>query len=283
MSGAPATIGRGRGAKRKQLAGPLWKRAVLPTYVFVVLAVTLVPIIIMVVYSLNKAPNERLTFSWHGFTTEWYKGIFDIPDLTSALVTSLEVAALSTVIAVAIGTPAALALTRYRFRGRGVGDLVVLADIAAPSVVVGASLLGLYVYLGISRGFGTILIAHVAFNIAFVIIVLQARLRDIDPSLSEAARDLGSSPFNAFWLVTLPVIYPAILSASLLAFALSIDDFIITSFVAGQTLTFPLWVYGSVKVGIPPQVFAMGTLIFAVGVLIAIAGLVSARRAKPQT
>ena len=279
MSAAPATIGR----RRRSLAGPLWKRAVLPIYVLIVLVVTLVPIVVMIVYSLNKAPNQRLSFSWHGFTTEWYRHVFDIPDLTSALVTSLEIAALSTVIAVAIGTPAALALTRYRFRGRGVGDLVVLADIAAPSVVVGASLLGLYVYLGVSRGFGTILIAHVAFNIAFVIIVLQARLRDIDPSLSEAARDLGSSPFNAFWLVTLPVIYPAILSASLLAFALSIDDFIITSFVAGQTLTFPLWVYGSVKVGIPPQVFAMGTLIFAVGVLIAIAGLVSARRAKPQT
>ena len=106
----------------------------------------------------------------------------------------------------------------------------------------------------------------------------QARLRDIDPSLSEAARDLGSNPIQAFWLITVPVIFPAILSAALLAAALSIDDFIITSFVAGQTLTFPLWVYGSVKVGIPPQVFAMGTLIFAVGVLIAIAGLVMARR-----
>ena len=278
MSGATADLA---GAGRKALAGPLWKRAVLPSYVFVVLAVTLVPIIVMIVYSLNQAPNKRLSFSWQGFTTEWYRRLFEIPDLTSALVTSLEIAALSTVIAVAIGTPAALALARYRFRGRGTGDLVILADIAAPSVVVGASLLGLFVYLGVNRGFGTILIAHVAFNVAFVVIVLQARLRDIDPSLSEAARDLGSSPIQAFWLVTVPVIFPAILSAALLAAALSIDDFIITSFVAGQTLTFPLWVYGSVKVGIPPQVFAMGTLIFAVGVLIAIAGLVIARR-SPQ-
>ncbi len=233
---------------------------------------TLVPIAVIVLYSFNQAPNERLTFAWQGFTTDWYKRLFEIPDLTSALVTSLEVAALSTVIAVAIGMPAALALARYRFRGRGLGDLVILADIAAPSVVVGASLLGFFVYLGVSRGFGTILIAHVAFNVAIVVVVLQSRLRDLDPSLSEAARDLGSSPWSAFWRVTMPVIFPAILSASLLAFALSIDDFIITSFVAGQTLTFPLWVYGSVKVGIPPQVFAMGTLIFAVGVLIAVAG-----------
>jgi spermidine/putrescine transport system permease protein len=248
-----------------------------------VLLVTLVPIGVMILYSFNQAPNERISFTWQGFTSEWYQRLFEIPDLTSALVTSLEVAALSTVIAVAIGTPAALALARYRFWGRGSGDLVILADIAAPSVVVGASLLGLFVYLGVSRGFGTILIAHVAFNIAFVVVVLQSRLRDLDPSLAEAARDLGSSPWNAFWLVTMPVIFPAILSASLLAAVLSIDDFIITSFVAGQKLTFPLWVYGSVKVGIPPQVFAMGTLIFAAGVLIAIAGLVAARRSPAQS
>jgi len=277
VSGATAVSGR----RPRSLAGPLWKRAVLPVYVFFVLALTLVPIIVMILYSLNEAPHERLTFTWQGFTTEWYRRLFEIPDLTSALVTSLEIAALSTVIAVAIGVPAALALTRYRFRGRGAGDLVILADIAAPSVVVGASLLGLFVYLGISRGFGTILIAHVAFNIAFVVIVLQSRLQDLDPALSEAARDLGSSPLQAFWLVTVPVIFPAILSAALLAAALSIDDFIITSFVNGQTLTFPLWVYGSVKVGIPPQVFAMGTMIFFAGVLIAIVGLVNARRTAP--
>lgn len=280
MSAAPLIAGRRR---RRNLAGPLWKRAVLPAYVLIVLAVTLVPIVVMIVYSFNEAPNQRLSFSWHGFTTEWYRHLFEIPDLTSALVTSLEIAALSTVIAVAIGTPAALALTRYRFRGRGIGDLVILADIAAPSVVVGASLLGLFVYLGISRGFATILIAHVAFNVAFVVIVLQSRLRDIDPALSEAARDLGSSPLQAFWLVTVPVIFPAILSAALLAAALSIDDFIITSFVNGQTLTFPLWVYGSVKVGIPPQVFAMGTVIFLAGVLIAAFGVAGALRTQPRT
>lgn len=264
--------------RRGKPAGPAWKGAVLPAYVFLIVAVTFVPIGVMVLYSFNQAPNERLSFSWQGFTTEWYSRLFEIPDLTSALVTSLEVAALSSAIAVAIGTPAALALARYRFRGRAVGDLVILADIAAPSVVVGASLLGLFVYLGVNRGFGTILISHVAFNVAFVVVVLQSRLRDIDPQLSEAARDLGSSPLQAFWLVTVPVIFPAILSASLLAAALSIDDFIITSFVAGQTLTFPLWVYGSVKVGIPPQVFAMGTVIFIGGVLIALAALINARR-----
>ncbi len=281
MSGAPGTVAAPAGSgKRRGLQAPLWRRALLPTYVFGVVLVTLVPIIVIVAYSFNQAPNERLSFAWHGFTTEWYRRLFEIPDLTDALLHSLEIAAISTVIAVAIGTPAAIALSRYRFRGRGMSDLVILADIAAPSVVVGASLLGFFVYLGVSRGLGTILIAHVAFNVAFVVVVLQSRLRDLDPSLAEAARDLGANSWQAFWQIVLPVIYPAIFSAALLAAALSIDDFIITSFVAGQTLTFPLWVFGSVKVGIPPQVFAMGTLIFAAGVLVAIVALISGRRSQ---
>jgi spermidine/putrescine transport system permease protein len=156
-------------------------------------------------------------------------------------------------------------------------DLVILADIAAPSVVVGASLLGFFIYLGVPRGFATILIAHVAFNIAFVVVVVQARVRDLDQSLVEAAQDLGANPFVAFWKVTFPLIFPGVLAGALLAFALSIDDFIITSFVAGQTLTFPLWVYGAVKVGIPPQVFVMGTLIFVTGVALAAVSLIAQR------
>src|SRR5215216_198809 len=124
----------------------------------------------------------------------------------------------------------------------------------------------------------TIRLAHLVVNIAFVVVVLQARLADLDESLIDAAQDLGANPWTAFWKVTFPLIFPGILAAALLAFALSIDDFIITSFIAGQTLTFPLWVYGAVKVGIPPQVFVMGTLIFLTGVLFAIAGLLAQRR-----
>jgi spermidine/putrescine transport system permease protein len=255
-----------------------WTRFVLPTYVVLVLLYTLVPIAVMILYGFNQTPSGRLTFAWNGFTFDWYRQVFQISDLTDALIHSLEIASLSTVIAVALGTPAALALARYRFRGRGLGDVVVLADIAAPSVVVGASLLGFFVYLGIPRGFETILITHVAFNVAFVIVVVQARMTDLDQTIVEAAQDLGASPWVAFWKVTFPLIFPGILAASLLAFALSIDDFIITSFVAGQTLTFPLWVYGAVKIGIPPQVFVMGTLIFVVGVMFAAAAAVVQRR-----
>jgi len=255
-----------------------WKNLILPTYTKLIIAYLLVPIAVMILYSFNKAPSGRLTFAWKGFTLDWYKHPFDIPDLTSALVHSLEIASLSTLIATALGVPAALALARYRFRGRALSDLVILADIAAPSVVVGASLLGFFIYLGVPRGFATILIAHVAFNVAFVVVVVQARVRDLDESLVEAAKDLGANPLVAFWKVTFPLIFPGILAGALLAFALSIDDFIITSFVAGQTLTFPLWVYGAVKVGIPPQVFVMGTLIFLAGVAIAIANVVAQRR-----
>jgi spermidine/putrescine transport system permease protein len=270
-SGAPGILGTRPPGRRPKA------RIALHAWAWAVIAYTLVPIGVMILYGFNQAPSGRLTFAWKGFTLDWYAQLFDIPDLTDALVHSLEIAALSTVIAVALGVPAALALARYRFRGRGLADLVILADIAAPSVVVGASLLGFYVYFGIARGFGTILIAHVAFNVAFVIVVIQARVRDLDQSLIDAANDLGASPWVAFWKVTLPLIFPGILAAALLAFALSIDDFIITSFVAGQTLTFPLWVYGAVKVGIPPQVFVMGTLIFVTGVALAVASLIAQR------
>ena len=278
MSGEATAVPAARPAPRARPGQRRWTRLILPTYCVLVLLYTLIPIGVMVLYGFNQAPSGRLTFAWNGFTLDWYRHLFEIPDLTDALVHSLEIASLSTLIATALGTPAALALARYRFRGRGVADVVILSDVAAPSVVVGASLLGFFVYLGMPRGFTTILIAHVAFNIAFVVVVVQARVTDLDEALVEAARDLGATPWMAFWKVTFPLIFPGILAAALLAFALSIDDFIITSFVAGQTLTFPLWVYGAVKVGIPPQVFVMGTLIFLTGILFAIAGVLANRR-----
>ena len=191
---------------------------------------------------------------------------------------SLELAAGSTAISLLLGVPLALALARYRFRGTGAVDSVIFADIAAPAVVVGASLLSFFLTLNVARGLLTILIAHVAFNVAYVAVIVRARAVGSRRSIEKAAADLGAGPWTAFRTVTLPLLAPGIVAAALLAFAMSIDDFIITQFVAGQTLTFPLWVYGAVKVGIPPQVFVMGTLIFAAGVLIAIANTVLQRR-----
>jgi spermidine/putrescine transport system permease protein len=255
-------------------------RLILPVYTWGAIAYTIVPITVMIAYSFNATPSGRLTFHWQGFTTQWYQQMFDITDLTNALLHSLEVAVGSTAIAVAIGTPLALALARYRFRGRTVTDAVIFTDIAAPSVVVGASLLSLFITLNVPRGLVTIVIAHVAFNVAFVVVVVRARVLGFDRSIEKAAYDLGAGPWITFQKVTLPLIFPGIVAASLLAFAMSIDDFVITSFVAGQTLTFPLWVYGAVKVGIPPQVFVMGTLIFFGGVMLAVLNAIFQRHSS---
>lgn len=273
---APA-VGPGPRARRKPLR---LGRFVLPVYTWLVILYTVIPIAVMIVYSFNQAPSGRATFKWLGFTTQWYSQVFDIPDLTTALVHSLEVASISTLIAVTIGTPMAMALARYRFWGKAATEAVIFTDIAAPSVVVGASLLSLFITLNLARGIATILIAHVAFNVAFVVVVVRARIVGLDRSIEKAAQDLGANPWVTFQRVTLPLILPGIIAAGLLAFAMSIDDFIITSFVAGQTLTFPLWVYGAVKVGIPPQVFVMGTLIFFAGVLITLANVFLQRRTK---
>ena len=250
----------------------------LPVYTWLVILYTVIPIFVIIAYGFNQAPSGRLTFAWQGFTTQWYQQVFDIPDLTAALEHSLELAFGSTAIAIVLGTPLALALARYRFGAKRPVDAVIFLDIAAPSVVVGASLLSFFITLNVARGLVTILIAHVAFNIAFVTVVVRARVVGLDRSLDRAAADLGANPWTAFVKVTLPLIMPGIVAAALLAFAMSIDDFIITQFVAGQSTTFPLWVYGAVKVGIPPQVFVMGTLIFIGGVLLAGVNVLLQRR-----
>jgi len=255
-----------------------WTRWVLPTYVGVVMFYLVSPILVMIVYSFNDSGFKKVSFKWLGFTAKWYPRVFDKPDLTAALKNSLTVAAISTVIATAFGTLIALALVRYRFRGKGAAELVMFMNISAPEIVLGASLLSLFITFGVSRGMVTIIVAHVMFNIAYVVVTVRARLAGFQRSLEEAAQDLGAGPWATFWRVTFPIIFPGILAGALLAFALSIDDFVITNFNAGAVQTFPLWVYGAVKVGIPPQVFVMGTLIFAAGVLLAITNVVLQRK-----
>ena len=258
-----------------------WTRFVLPSYVALVILYLMTPIFMIVLYGFNQTGSaKRITVSyvWHGFTLDWYRHLFQIPDLTDALRTSLVLAAASTVIATILGTLVALALVRYRFRGRGATDVVLFANIAAPEIVLGASLLSLFVLLNVQRGFQTLLIAHVMFSIAYVTVTVRTRLAGFDRSLEEAAQDLGAGPLTTFRLVTLPLIFPGILAGALLAFALSIDDFVITQFNAGQKVTFPLWVFGVSRVGIPPQVFVMGTLIFMFGVVVALTNVLLQRR-----
>ena len=257
-----------------------WTRFILPTYAGLVMLYLVTPILIMILYGFNNSGPKRVSFRWLGWSLYGYIHLFAKPDLTQALKNSLLVGVVSTIIATILGTLIALALVRYRYRGRSATDFVLFLNISAPEIVLGASLLSLFISFGVPRGIATIIIAHVMFNIAYVAVTVRARLAGFDRSLEEAAGDLGASPMQTFVKVTLPIIWPGILAGGLLAFALSIDDFIITNFNAGTTQTFPLWVYGAVKVGIPPQVFVMGTLIFMGGVVIAAINVVAARRKK---
>ena len=268
-----ATPSGDAGSRRRR-----WTRFILPAYVAFVMFYLVLPILVMIIYGFNESGVKKVSFRWLGFTTQWYERLFFFSDLTAALKNSLIIAAVSTVIATILGTLIALALVRYRFRGRSGVDFVLFMNISAPEIVLGASLLSLFVTFGVPRGMLTILIAHVMFNIAYVAITVRARLVGFDRSVEEAAQDLGAGPWTTFFKVTLPLIFPGVVAGALLAFVLSIDDFVITNFNAGSTQTFPLWVYGAVKIGIPPQVFLMGTLIFMFGVVLAIANGVLQRR-----
>jgi spermidine/putrescine transport system permease protein len=257
-----------------------WTRFVLPTYSWLVIFYLVIPIIAMVVYSLNQVntPTPNVSFAWNGFTTKWYSQWNQIPGLTPAFVLSLKLAAASTLLATILGTLVALSLVRYRFRGKLILEQVMFMNIAAPEIVLGASLLGLFVTINLARGFLTLVLAHVSFSIAYVAITVRARLAGFDRSLEEAARDLGANAWVTFQKVTLPIIFPGILAGALMAFALSIDDFVTSNFVAGVNPTFPLWVYGASRIGIPPQVLVFGTFLFAVGLLCAVMSIVIQRR-----
>jgi spermidine/putrescine transport system permease protein len=260
-----------------------WTRFILPVYSWLVIAYLVLPIFVMVAYSFNKVTTglPQVSFTWNGFTTQWYRQWSDIPGLTSAFWLSVRIALANTVLATIIGTLLALALVRYRsakFRGKTLIEQTMFLNIAAPEIVLGASLLGLFVTINLARGFTTLLLAHVGFSIAYVAITVRARLSGFDRSLEEAAADLGANSWTTFQKITLPIIMPGILAGALMAFALSIDDFVTSNFVSGNVVPFPVWVYGATRVGIPPQVFVFGTAIFAIGILCAFASIVVARR-----
>jgi spermidine/putrescine transport system permease protein len=252
-------------------------RWILPLWGWAVILWLSIPIIVMIVFGFNDTTG-KFNIRWQGFTLHWYRDVFDIGDLTNAFFESLKIAALSTIGATILGTFLGIALGRYRFRGSGSVTLLLFANIAAPEVVLGAALLSMFLTLGVPRGFWTITVAHIMFSLAYVAVTVRARMAGMDQSLEEASRDLGAGPIVTFTRVTLPTIMPGVLAGALLAFALSIDDYIITSFNAGNTVTFPLYVYGASRTGIPPQVNVMGTLIFLFGVVLAIAGAITTRR-----
>lgn len=253
----------------------------LPIYAVLATLYLLIPIAVIALFSFGATPRGKLTFALdEGFTLEYWETIFNITELNEALVTSIELAALATLISTAIGTAMAIALVRHQFRGRRLANLLIVIPMASPEVVIGAALLSMFVYASFSLGFETLLIAHVMFCISFVVVVVRSRLIGFDRKLEEAAADLGATPFTTFRLVTLPLIAPGVVAAGMLAFALSIDDFVISNFNSGTTVTFPLYVYGVSLRGIPVQVNAIATLIFLVASAAAIAVMVQQRRAE---
>jgi len=257
------------------------RRNALPIYTGFAIAYMLIPIAIIAVFSFGATPKDKLTFGLNeGFTLEYWTSAFSLPQLNEALLTSIRLAAFSTVISTAIGTAMAIALVRHAFRGRRVTNLLIVIPMATPEVVIGAALLSMFIYYSFALGFTTLLIAHVMFSISFVVVVVRSRLIGFDRHLEEAAADLGASPLTAFRTVTLPLLMPGIVAAGLLAFALSIDDFVISNFNSGTTVTFPLYVYGVSLRGIPVQVNALATMLFVLAVVAAALVLWQQRRAE---
>jgi spermidine/putrescine transport system permease protein len=236
---------------------------VLTVYSFLFFAYLLLPIAIVVVFSFNH-PSGKFNYIWQGFTWDNWLHWDGVPGIRSAIFLSIEIALVASVVATALGTMIALALVRYGFRGRGTTNILIFLPLSTPEIVLGASLLTLFLNFNVIFGFWTILIAHIMFCISFAVVTVKARLVGFDRHLEEAAMDLGANEWTTFRKVTLPLIAPAILAALLLCFAISIDDFVVTYFNSGSEVTFPLFVWGAARIGAPPQVNVIGTAIFVI-------------------
>ena len=266
-----------------QRFGRFIDRYLLLIYTGLAVLYLMLPVIVIAVFSFND-PAGRSNFVWQGFTFDAWLRPFAVAGIDKAVYTSLAVALGSTIVSTILGTLIALGLTRYQFRGRSATNFFIFLPMATPEIVLGASLLTLYVSIGappfFPLGFLTILIAHIMFNISYVVVTVRARLSGFPTHLEEAAMDLGATPWTTFWKVTFPLILPGITAAALLAFSLSIDDFVITNFTGGTTTqTFPMFIYAKNRIGIPPQVNVIGTVIFGVAVgLVALSVLLQRRR-----
>jgi spermidine/putrescine transport system permease protein len=221
-----------------------------------------IPILVLVVFSFN---SSKFSVEWTGFTWQWYTRLLERPDIINGLKASVIVGLAATVLSAVFGTLIALALARHKFRGRTALEAFLYVPLVTPEIVVGISLLILFVLIGIPLGLTTITIAHVAFCISFVVVVVLARLQGLDQNLEEAAMTLGADEFTTFFKITLPQIWPGVLSGALLAFTMSFDDYVITSFVSGTgSSTLPIVVYGMVRKNIEPSINAISTLILVV-------------------
>ncbi len=246
-----------------------------------VLVYLFIPVAVVVAFSFNN-PSGRFNFTWQGFTLDAWRSPCRVPGMCDAVVRSLQVGVIATVVATVLGTLLAFALVRHSFRGRASTSLLVFLPMATPEVVMGASLLTLFVNAGVSTGFWTIVVAHILFTVSFVVVTVKARLAGFDSRLEEAAMDLYANEWQTFRRVTLPLAAPGILSGALLAFALSFDDFIITNFNSGNTITFPMFVWGAAQRGVPPEVNVVGAAMFLLA-LLCVGGAEVLRRARAGT
>ncbi|MEI2818712.1 MAG: ABC transporter permease [Marmoricola sp.] len=244
-----------------------------------VLVYMFVPIFVVVLMSFNK-PKSRLIYRFDSFTLNNWLNPCDDASMCSAVVRSVQIGLLATLVATFLGTLMAFALVRHNFAGRSAANLMIFLPMAAPEIVMGSSLLALFVSAGFAGqlGFWTILIAHIMFCLSFVVVTVRARLAGLDNNLEKAAMDLYATPSQTFWKVTFPLVFPGILGAALLAFSLSFDDFIITNLNAGNTTTFPMYVWGASQRGVPMQVNVVGTLMFVISVAIVIGNELHRRR-----
>ena len=241
-------------------------RWVLDGVSMLVLGYLFLPIFVIVLYSFNK-PAGKFNFVWKSFSLDAWRNPFAYHALFESMKLSLRVAAVSTAVATVFGTLIALALTRYRFRGSSAVNLLLVLPLTTPEVVLGSSLLSLFLDLNAPTGFATIVNAHIMLSVSSEALTVRARIRGFDWTLEEAAMDLGATPTRVFFKVTLPIIAPGIVAAAMLAFALSLDDFIITLFNAGNRVTYPLYVYGARRAAFPPQINVLATAILLVSLL----------------
>ena len=256
--------------------GPAVQRAFFGTWTIGVFVFLYIPILLLVVYSFN---DSKLNLTWVGLTTKWYGALFQNEVLLRAFQNSLIVAGATTLLSVFLGTTAAWLLHRYKFPAQQLIGLLIFIPMVMPEVLMGTSLLVLFVTLGIPLGFGTLIVAHTTFCFPFVLVGVQARLQGLDPSLEEAAQDLGATPLKAFWLVIVPYLMPAIVAGALMAFTLSFDEYIVTIFTSGaESQTLPLKVYGMVRVGLNPQLNALSTLFIGITALLVIGSQIFTRK-----
>lgn len=224
------------------------------------------PVVVLIAYSFN---DSRFAVAWQGFTLRWYAGLLDNPETIAAARNTVVVSVTSTLLSTALGTLLAVGLGRYRFRGRGLVELLLFLPIIVPDIIMGVALLTMYAAVQFPLGRLSIVLAHVSFQISFVTLVVRARLQDFPPSLLEAARDLGANEWRAFRRILLPLLGPGIVAGALIALALSIDDFVITYFTAGAgASTLPVRIYSMVRRGVTPEVNALSTVLLATTLLV---------------